>query len=460
MKLDQIHRVYFIGIGGIGMSALARYFKSGGKLVAGYDRTQTQLTDELSASGIDIHYSDDVQALPLDFLKPEGTLVVFTPAIPDTHNELGFFRSKQFNIHKRAEILGFLTKGKKAICVAGTHGKTTVATMVAWLFHQSDPGCSAFLGGISKNFMSNFIHSDTSDYMVVEADEYDRSFLKLHPDIAVVTATDADHLDIYGSLEEVRKSFETFISQINPEGKLIIKHGIELQTLNPGIEVYTYTLEGHGDYYAKNIRLENGRYCFDVVTPVEIISNLSLSHPGLVNVENAVAAIAVATLSGLSREKIRESLASFSGIRRRFDVIYQTDMAVYIDDYAHHPKELDAIIGSVRILHPGKKITGIFQPHLYSRTRDFSDGFAESLGKLDELILMDIYPAREVPVENVSSDLIFKKVRHIHKIQVTKDNLLEILKEREIEVLITMGAGDIDNFCEPIRQLLIDKYGL
>jgi UDP-N-acetylmuramate--alanine ligase len=460
VKLDQIHRVYFIGIGGIGMSALARYFKSGGKHVAGYDRTQTQLTKELSVSGIDIHYKDDVQAIPPDFHKPEGTLVVFTPAIPDTHSELGYFRSKQFNIHKRAEILGFLTKGKKAVCVAGTHGKTTVATMIAWLLHQSVPGCSAFLGGISKNFMSNFIHSDTSDYMVVEADEYDRSFLRLHPDIAVVTAADADHLDIYGSLEEVRKSFETFISQIKREGVLIIRHGIELQARNPGVEVYTYALEGYGDYHAKNIRLENGRYCFDVVTPVEIIRNFSLSHPGLVNVENAIAAIAVATLSGVSREKIRESMGLFSGIRRRFEVIYRTAKAVYIDDYAHHPKELDAIIGSVRKLYPGKKITGIFQPHLYSRTRDFADEFAESLDKLDELILMDIYPARELPVENVSSDLIFKKVKHNNKIQVTRENLIENLKEREIEVLITMGAGDIDNFCEPIRQLMIHKYGL
>ena len=459
MNLNQIHRVYFIGIGGIGMSALARYFKLTGRKVAGYDRCLTRLTEELSGSGMDIHYEDDIRAVPDEFLTSDETLVVITPAIPDTHSELEYFRSKNFNILKRAEVLGILTRGKKAICIAGTHGKTTVTTMIAWLMHQSDFGCSAFLGGISKNFNSNFIHSDTSDYMVAEADEYDRSFLRLHPDIAVVTATDADHLDIYGTLEELRKSFEIFISQIQGKGKLVLKNGIELRPQNPGVGVYTYALEGYADYHAANIRLENGRYLFDVVTPVETIRDLSLSHPGLVNVENAIAAIAATTLAGLSGEKIKESLAGFAGVRRRFDVIYQTGKVVYIDDYAHHPKELEAIIGSVKKLYPGKKITGVFQPHLYSRTRDFADEFAGSLSKLDELILLDIYPARELPIKNVSSDMIFRNVMNGNKIQINKDALIETLKDREFEVLITMGAGDIDALCEPIKQLLIKKYG-
>jgi UDP-N-acetylmuramate--alanine ligase len=459
VNLDKIHRVYFIGIGGIGMSALARYFKSAGKQVAGYDRTRTRLTEELSAAGMDIHYADDIQAVPPEFRKSDKTLVVITPAIPDAHGELIYFRSNNFIIHKRAEILGILTRGKKAVCVAGTHGKTTVATMIAWLMHQSGPGCSAFLGGISKNFNSNFIRSDASDYIVVEADEYDRSFLRLHPDIAVVTAADPDHLDIYGSLEEVRKSFEIFISQVQRNGRLIIKSGIELKIQNPGIELYTYALEGSADYHAENIHLENGRYCFDVVTPVEIIRNVTLLHPGLVNVENAVAAVAATTLAGLNRKKIKEALAGFSGISRRFDVIYQSEKVVYIDDYAHHPKELDAIIGSVKKLYPGRKITGIFQPHLYSRTRDFAYEFAESLSKLDELFLLDIYPARELPIKNVSSELILRNVKHNNKILIGREDLMETLKEKEIEVLITMGAGDIDTFCEPIKQLLIKKYG-
>jgi UDP-N-acetylmuramate--alanine ligase len=458
VNLDNIHRVYFIGIGGIGMSALARYFKSVGKQIAGYDRTQTQLTEELAVSGIDIHYKDDIQAVPANFLTPGETIVVMTPAIPDSHRELEYFKSKNFKIYKRAEILGFLTRNKKAICIAGTHGKTTVTTMIAWLMHQSDAGCSAFLGGISKNFNSNFIQSKTSEYVVVEADEYDRSFLRLHPDIAVVTAADADHLDIYGSWEEVRKSFEVFISQIRKEGKLVIKRGLDLQYLNPGIDVYTYALDGHADYFAENIRLEDGRYHFDAVTPVEVIKNLSLSHPGLVNVENAIAAIAVTTLAGLSRSKIKESLAEFSGIRRRFDVIYQTGKVVYIDDYAHHPKELDALIASVKKLYPGKKITGIFQPHLYSRTRDFADEFARSLSKLDELILLDIYPARELPVKEITSDLIFRNVMLKNKILIRGEELIDTLRSKEPEVLITMGAGDIDTFVEAVKQLLIKKY--
>ncbi len=441
------------------MSALARYFKSAGKQVAGYDRTKTMLTEELSGSGIEIHYHDDVRSVPEDFLKPEDTMVVTTPAVPGTHKELDYFKSANFKVYKRAEILGLLTRGKKAICIAGTHGKTTVSAMVSWLMHHSDTGCSAFLGGISKNFNSNFVQSDISEYMVVEADEYDRSFLRLHPDIAVVTAADADHLDIYGSWEKVRKSFEAFISQVHQKGKLVVKDGLELNTPDSDIEVYTYTLNGPSDYHAKNIRLQDEKYHFDVVTPVEIIKNLSLSHPGLINVENAVAAVAATTLAGLGASRVKEALAEFSGIKRRFDVIYHTGKVVYIDDYAHHPKELIAVIESVRELYPGRKITGIFQPHLFSRTRDFADEFSRSLSMLDELILLDIYPARELPIENVSSELIFRNVMLEKKLLATKDNLMEILEKKEFDVLMTMGAGDIDVFIEPIKQMLIKKYG-
>lgn len=441
------------------MSALARYFKSAGKQVAGYDRTKTILTEELSGSGINIHYDDDIRSVPENFLRPDDTLVITTPAIPGTHKELEYFKSGSFKVYKRAEILGFLTRDKKTICIAGTHGKTTVTAMVAWLMHHSDNGCSAFLGGIAKNFNSNFVQSDTSEYMVVEADEFDRSFLRLHPDIAVVTAADPDHLDIYGSGEELRKSFEIFISQIHQHGKLVIKKEVKLNSHNPDIEIYTYALDGPADYYADHIRLENERYYFNVVTPVEIIKNLSLSHPGMINVENAVAAIAASTLAGLSSSKAKEGLSVFSGIKRRFDVMYQKGNVVYIDDYAHHPKELDAIIASVRKLYPGKKITGIFQPHLYSRTRDFADDFARSLGKLDELILLDIYPARELPINGVSSELIFRDVMLENKILIPRDRLMKILENKELEILITMGAGDIDVFSEPIKQLLIKKYG-
>ncbi len=459
MNLKAIHNVYFIGIGGIGMSALARYFASTGKKVAGYDRIRTPLTEELSVSEIKIHYDDNLSLIPKEFLNSGDTLVVITPAIPAEHSELEYFRKNGFKVHKRAEVLGYITRDKKALCIAGTHGKTTITTMVAWLMDHTEPGCNAFLGGISKNFNTNYIQSEDSEYVVVEADEYDRSFLWLHPEIAVVTATDADHLDIYETHEEVIKSFEAFTSQIQRGGKLIIKKGIQLRVQHAEIEVFTYSLRGHADFYAENITLENGRYHFDVVTPVEIIKNLSIAHPGLVNVENAVAAVAVATLSGISRNIIKEWLPEFKGIKRRFDVIYSSDKAIYIDDYAHHPEELETTIRSVRELYPGKKVTGVFQPHLYSRTRDFAVGFAEALGKLDELILLDIYPARELPITNVNSGMIFKNVNLENKVLISKNELLNTLEKKDIDILVTMGAGDIDTLCEPIRQMFLKKYG-
>ncbi|MBN2610724.1 MAG: UDP-N-acetylmuramate--L-alanine ligase [Bacteroidales bacterium] len=460
MNLKQIHKIYFLGIGGIGMSALARYFASEGKKTAGYDRTCTPLTEELSQSGIKIHYEDDIKLIPAGFLNPHDTLVIRTPAIPEDHNEFTYFRQNKFNIHKRAEVLGLISRDKKALCVAGTHGKTTISSMVAWLMHNSDFGCNAFLGGISKNFNSNFVKSPSSEFVVVEADEFDRSFLFLRPEIAVITATDADHLDIYGSHDEVVKSFEAFTELIQCDGKLLVKQGLGLKVQNADIGVFTYALHGDADYYAENIRLEQGKYHFDVVTPVEIIKNLSVSHPGIVNVENAVAAVAVAILAGVSRHSIKESLPLFKGIKRRFDIIFQSDKAVYIDDYAHHPKEIEATIHSVKQLFPGKKVTAVFQPHLYSRTRDLASGFAESLDKVDDVILLDIYPARELPIENVDSGIILSKIKHADKILITKEQLLDTLGKKDLEVLVTLGAGDIDNYTGVIRQMFINRYGI
>jgi len=441
------------------MSALAKYFHATGKAVAGYDRCRTTLTDELKDSGIGVHYDDDPELIPKFFRHRDETLVVYTPAIPNDCSELIYFRTENFHILKRAEVLGMITRNKKSICIAGSHGKTTVTTMIAHLFHQSDTGCSAFLGGISKNYGSNMLLSRSSDYVVVEADEYDRSFLKLNPEIAVVTSVDADHLDIYGTKEEVIKSFEAFLLQIHRGGKLVIKKGAGIQAQNPGVDVFTFALHEKADFYAEHIRLEQGKYHFDVVTPVEVLKNMSLEHPGIINVENAVAAVAVATLAGLHRNEIREAVNTFTGVKRRFDYIFRSKKAIYIDDYAHHPREIDAVIGSVRKLYPEKKITGIFQPHLYSRTRDFAMEFAVSLGKLDELILLDIYPARELPVEGVGPELIFSNVTLKEKSLIMKEDLLKFIAGKDIEILITMGAGDIDQLVEPLRIFLNKKYG-
>ena len=436
------------------MSALAKYFHALGKDVAGYDRTQTALTEELEHSEIPVHYKDETDLIPEKFMHPEETLIVYTPAVPADCKELNFFREKKFSVHKRAEVLGYITLNKKAVCIAGTHGKTTVSTMIAFLFHQSEFGCSAFLGGISKNFKSNLVLSQASDYIVAEADEFDRSFLKLHPEIAVITSVDADHLDIYGNKDEVIKSFGAFVGQVKQGGKLVMKKGIDIQAQSPDIEVFTYSLNEDTDFFAENIKLIDGKYHFDVVTPVEVIKNLSLEHPGIVNVENAVAAVAVASLAGISRHVIKTAITEFTGVKRRFDYIIRSDNLVFIDDYAHHPRELEATIRSVKKLYSGKKITGIFQPHLYSRTRDFANEFAESLSLLDELILLDIYPARELPIEGVSSEIIFEKVKIKDKYLITKNDLPGFLNNKDIEVLLTMGAGDIDQLVDPIRSEL------
>jgi len=457
VNLNVFNRVYLIGIGGIGMSALARYFKAIGKDVAGYDRTRTDLTGELMNSGIKIHFEDNIKLIPQDYMKESDTLIITTPAIPNDHNELTLFRENNFKLFKRSEILGYITENNNNISVAGTHGKTTVSTMIAYLLNQSDVGCSAFLGGISKNFHSNLVFSESSNYIVTEADEFDRSFLRFNPYLTVITAVDADHLDIYGTKDELVKAFNQFVNQTRKGGKILVKSGLNLN-LKSGYEYYTYTLTSNADFYAENISLNKGTYSFDVVTPTLKIKDLQLNHPGIINVENAVAATAVSYLLGVNQESIRNALKTFNGIERRFDYRVNTKDMVYIDDYAHHPRELYAVIDSVRKLYPERKITGIFQPHLYSRTRDFADEFAESLNRLDELILLDIYPARELPIKGVTSKIIYDKVTIKHKVLCSKNNLLSILKDKKVDVLLTLGAGDIDQFVEPVRTFLTNKY--
>lgn len=452
MNFDAIHKVYFLGIGGIGMSALARYFHAKGKLVAGYDKTSTPLTQELEGLGIDIHYKDDIQQIPQQCLNKVDTLVVWTPAVPASHSELQFLQGKGFEIKKRAEVLGIISNAKKGIAVAGTHGKTSVSTLTSHLLSNSGISCSAFLGGISKNLKSNLMIGD-SEEVVVEADEFDRSFLHLKPWLALVTTIDEDHLDIYSGKEDIQNTFQHFVSQTQGGGSVVLKQGIRLSVPN-GVNAYTYSLEdASSDFHATNITLNEGTYSFDVVTPFGKESGFRVFLPGLTNVENAVAAIALSTLAGLELSNIKTALSSYEGVQRRFDLRFNRNGKIYIDDYAHHPRELDAVIGSVRQLFPDKKITGIFQPHLYSRTRDFGDDFAQSLSKLDQLLLLDIYPARELPIEGITSQWLYEKIDMEAKVTCSKENLLHKIKGLNIEVLLTLGAGDIGQFVAPVTQL-------
>ncbi len=455
MNFKKIHNVYLVGIGGIGMSALARYFKTQGKFVAGYDKTPSSLTEQLQSEGIDIHFEDDLLLMPKPILsQKESTLVIYTPAVPNYNNEFNYFRERQYIIMKRAEVLGILFSNCKGVAVAGTHGKTTTSTMIAHILHQSSVDCNAFLGGISKNYNSNLLISAKSDIIVTEADEYDRSFLKLFPYIAIVTSVDADHLDVYITHDEVIKSFNQFTQQINENGILIYKKGIalSLEKLND-IDIYTYSLSENADFYPINIRLEKDLFLYDVQTPNGIIKEIKLGVQGKMNLENSIAALAAALLLKVKPEEIKAGLASFQGVKRRFEYHIKSPELVYIDDYAHHPEELKACINSAKSLFPDKKITGIFQPHLYTRTRDFSPGFAESLSLLDELILLEIYPAREEPIEGVTSEMIFKNVTIDNKTMCNKNNLMDKLKTLKPQVLLTMGAGDIDRFIEPIKKL-------
>ena len=458
MNVNTLKAVYFIGAGGIGMSALVRYFLSKGKKVGGYDRTPSELTEQLITEGAAINYEENVSLIPDDFLNPETTLIVYTPAIPADHKELNYFREHGFEIQKRAQVLGMLTRTEKGLCVAGTHGKTTTSTMTAYLLDHSHVGCNAFLGGISKNYHTNLLLSDKSDFVVIEADEFDRSFHWLTPYATVITATDSDHLDIYGTHEAYVESFQKYTSLIQPEGYLIIKKGIDLNpAVQPGVTVYTYSTE-EGDFHAENIRIENGEIYFDFISPLGNIKGIQLGVPVYVNIENGIAAMALAQIGGATNEEIKQAMPGFRGVDRRFDFKLKNDRIVFISDYAHHPAEIKQSISSVRMLYPDKKITAVFQPHLYTRTRDFYKDFADSLSLLDEVILLDIYPARELPIEGITSKLIYDNLRpDIEKSMCSKENLLEVIKHKKTDVLITLGAGDIENYVPQIYELLKDK---
>ncbi len=451
--------IYFIGIGGIGMSNLARYFLSKGKRVGGYDRVETKLTRQLQREGAFVHYLDDPGAILVEFTDKKQTLVVYTPAVPTSHRELTFFQREGFTVLKRAQLLGEVTRASDAVCVAGTHGKTTVSSMTAHLLKQSKIDCSAFLGGVLKNYDSNLLLSDTSPITVVEADEYDRSFHWLNPWIAIITSADPDHLDIYGTAEAYRESFEKFTSLVRPDGHLLLKKGAPVTPhVGRGVKVWSYS-ESEGDYHAENIRVGQGEVVFDFVSPKGRIRDVSLGVPVRINVENGVAAMAAAELCGVTPDEARAAMRSFKGAERRFDVRIKTDRLVFIDDYAHHPNELSAAIRSIQALYPDRKLTAIFQPHLYSRTRDFTDQFAESLSLPDEVILLDIYPAREEPIAGVSSEIIFNKIRSARKWLCTKGELLDRLRDIPVEVLVTFGAGDISEMLPDIERLLREKYG-
>lgn len=458
MNINTIKAVYFIGAGGIGMSALVRYFLSKGKKVGGYDRTPSELTEKLKEEGADIHYEENTDLIPADFREATTTLVVYTPAIPAEHKELIYFRNNGFEIQKRAQVLGMLTRTEKGMCVAGTHGKTTTSTMAAHLLHQSHVKCNAFLGGISKNYGTNLLLDEESPYVVIEADEFDRSFHWLTPYTTVITAVDSDHLDIYGTREAYLESFRKYTSLIRPDGYLIIKKGLELvPDVQPGVTIYTYSTE-EGDFHAENIRIANGEICFDYVSPLGNIQDIQLGVPVYVNIENGVAAMALAQIGGADAEEIRKAMASFNGVDRRFDFKLKTDRMVFLSDYAHHPAEIKQSVSSIRTLYPDKKITAVFQPHLYTRTRDFYKEFADSLSLLDEVILLDIYPARELPIPGVSSQLIYDHLRPgIQKSLCKKEDLMNVLAGKTLEVLITLGAGDIENYVPQIYEMIKDK---
>jgi len=448
------HIIYFLGIGGIGMSALARYFLAKGYQVHGYDRTTTTLTTNLENEGMIIHYHEDPALIPV-----ETGLVVYTPAIPASNTELIYLRKSGARMMKRAEVLGMLSSEYQTIACAGTHGKTTISTMVAHLLHQSHVGCQAFLGGISRNFDSNLVISETSPFMVAEADEYDRSFLQLHPFIAIISSIDSDHLDIYDNLATVHEAFSSFTGNIVSLGSLIIKKGLILPLQTPdGCKVYSYAVNEEADFCASNLRLEENLYHFDFNYLNGKINNLVLGIPGLYNVENAVAALSAAMLAGATPEELSQGLSTFKGVKRRFDIRLNEKNLVYIDDYAHHPEEIKACITSARAMFPGRKLTGIFQPHLFTRTRDFAAEFAKSLSMLDEVLLLPVYPARELPIAGIDSQMLLKLMSHGNKHLVEMADIPGYFTDKNTEILITMGAGDIDTLVEPIENFFRTKY--
>ena len=453
-----MNAVYFVGAGGIGMSALVRYYLSQGIVVGGYDRTACSLTEELRAEGADIHYTDDPDLIPEACRRPESTLVVYTPAIPHDHKELTYFRDHQFRIMKRAEVLGTLTRTMKGLCVAGTHGKTSTSSMAAHLLHQSHVGCNAFLGGITKNYGTNYLLNRESPYVVIEADEFDRSFHHLRPFASVITATDADHLDIYGTEEAYLESFRHYSSLIQPGGALIIHRGLKMQEdLQPGVRRYDYARH-EGDFHAENIRIGNGHIVFDFISPIESIANVELGVPVSINIDNGIAAMALAQLAGAQAAEIREAMKTFAGVERRFDFALRTDHHVLLSDYAHHPAEIAQSVRSIREVFTGKKISAIFQPHLYTRTRDFYKDFADSLSLLDEVILTEIYPARELPIPGVTSQLIYDNLRpDMQKRLVKKADLPDVVRQADFDVLIVLGAGDAVDYIPQLAEILKAK---
>jgi UDP-N-acetylmuramate--alanine ligase len=452
MNVAGIKRVYFVGIGGIGMSALARFFLGRGAVVSGYDRTETELTKRLVAEGMLVHYTDDV-----NICDKSAELVIYTPAIPKDHTELNWYRDNNYPVYKRSDVLQWITEAMFAVTVAGTHGKTTISTTIAYLLRETGYGCNAFLGGISVNYESNY-WSSNNDTAVIEADEYDRSFLKLYPDIAVLTSIDPDHLDIYGTPAEMEAAFIQYTKNIKPSGTLLVKHGLHRQSELKGPKTITYSLQNDAaDVYASNIMQEHGGYVFDASGADWALQQVRLPIGGMHNVENTVAAIAVTQMLGISGDLVRTALAGFRGIKRRFEYLIKSDKVVYIDDYAHHPEELSALIRSAKRLFPGRRCVVAFQPHLFSRTRDLADGFAASLDMADEVILLDIYPARELPMEGITSETITSRMSNPAHTILSKDGLIEYVRNAPIDLLITAGAGDIDKLTQTIKQLLQDK---
>ena len=447
--------VYFVGAGGIGMSALERYFLSQGLVVAGYDRTPCALTEELRAEGADIHYEDNPDLIPEACRDPQETLVVYTPAIPESHRELTYFRQGGFDIQKRAQVLGTLTRSMKGLCVAGTHGKTTTTSMCAHLLHESAVGCNAFLGGITKNYGTNYLLDKKSEYVVIEADEFDRSFHQLRPFATVITATDADHLDIYGTEEAYLESFAHYTSLVQPGGALVVHRGLKMQErLQPGVRRYDYA-RTEGDFHAENIRIGGGRILFDFVSPLGNIADVELGVPVSINIDNGIAALALAQLAGAGEAELRRAMATFAGVDRRFDFVLKNDRHVLLSDYAHHPAEIRQSILSVREVFEGRKVSAVFQPHLFTRTRDFFKEFADSLSLLDEVFLTEIYPARELPIEGVTSQLIYDNLRpDMAKHLVAKSQLVEALKHSDTDVLIVLGAGDVVDLMPALKAAL------
>lgn len=458
MELKDIKSVYFVGAGGIGMSAIARYFISKGLVVGGYDKTPSALTKRLESEGMLIHYEENVDEIPHACRDPKSTLVVYTPAIPTEHKELVFFHENNFEIEKRAQVLGSLTRLHKGLCVAGTHGKTTTSTMTAHILHQSHLDCNAFLGGISKNYGTNYILSETSEFVVIEADEFDRSFHWLRPYMSVITSTDPDHLDIYGTKEAYLESFRHYTTLIQPGGALIIHKDLEMKAdIQDGVRVYEYS-RNEGDFHAENIVIDNGEISFDLISPINNITNIKLGQPVPINIDNSIAAMALAQLSGCTDNEIRYGMSTYGGVERRFDFKIKNDKIVFLSDYAHHPQEILESAKSIRELYKNRKITAMFQPHLYTRTRDFYKDFADSLSLLDEVILLDIYPAREEPIPGVTSKLIYDNLRSgIEKSMCNKNDIMDLVKNHDFDVLIVLGAGDLDNYVPEITKILQDR---